>query len=69
MNEIDILEVLQAGACEPEIMPLLIHFCDKNYSSYEYEAIIETLESKLKLINHKISKTLPNDYYQKIPTK
>ncbi|MGZ6255064.1 MAG: hypothetical protein ACXWL5_03695 [Candidatus Chromulinivorax sp.] len=62
MNEIDILEVLQAGFYEPEIMPLLIHFCDKNYSSYEYETIIECLESKLKLISHKIAKTIPDHY-------
>jgi hypothetical protein len=58
-NQIDLFEVLQASKHEPEILPLITKFYDKNNKIYDYEPILNCLEIKLKLINHKLMKILP----------
>ena len=58
-NQIDLFEVLQASTHEPDILPLITKFYDKNNKNYDYEPILNSLEIKLKLINHKLMRVLP----------
>lgn len=59
MDQIDLFEMLQASKNEPDMLPLITHFCDKNNTTYDYKPILNCLEIKLKLINHKLKTALP----------
>ena len=63
MNQIDIFETLQASTYEPDILPLITNFYDKNNRTYDYEPILNCLEIKLKKINHKLIRVLPSAYH------
>jgi|GEM_PF-1553511 len=63
MNQIDIFETLQASTYEPDILPLITNFYDKNNRIYDYEPILDCLEIKLKKINNKLIKVLPGEYH------
>lgn len=58
-DQIDLFEVLQASSHEIEILPMITKFYDKNNTIYDYEPILNCLEIKLKLINHKLINFLP----------
>ena len=58
MDQIDIFEILQAADREPEILQLITHMYDKKNLVYDYEPIVNCLESKLKQINHKLKTVL-----------
>jgi hypothetical protein len=60
MNQIDLFETLQASTHEPDILPLITKFYDKNNTTYDYEPILNCLEIKLKLINHKLKTIFPD---------
>jgi hypothetical protein len=62
-NEMDIFEVLQAAAHEQDILPFIIKFYDKKNKIHDFEPIINYLEIKLNLINHKLIHALPKEYH------
>lgn len=63
VNKIDLFDVLQASSHESDILPLITHFYDKNNIMHDYESILNCLEVKLKLINHKLIYILPTKYH------
>lgn len=60
-NQIDIFEMTQVCNKEPDLLPLInqLHHNDFNYN---YEPILNCLELRLKLINHRINNTLPSSF-------
>ncbi len=54
LEKIDLFDMLQVCAQEPEILQLIIDFYDQNYNVYNYQPILNCLEFKLKQINHKL---------------
>lgn len=62
MNQIDLFEVAQACSYEPEILPSITHFYNKNNTIYNCESVLNFLENKLNLINHKLIPILPTQY-------
>lgn len=63
VNQIDLFEVLQACKSDAEILPLITNFYDKHNQNYDYEAILNYLELKLKLINHKLISIMPDSKF------
>lgn len=61
MEEIDSFEVLQAAQYEPDVIPFIINFYNKNNTIHDCQAILNCLEIKLKLINHKLGKIMPTE--------
>lgn len=64
MEQINIFEVLQASAHQPDILNLVTHFYDKNNNNHDCQAIIIYLEHKLSMINQKVIKALPLQYFE-----
>ncbi|MBP6869404.1 hypothetical protein KBC04_00760 [Candidatus Babeliales bacterium] len=62
MDQIDLFEVLQACNQEQDILSLITNFYDDSMI-YNFEPILDCLELKLKLINHRLLKSLPLKYH------
>jgi len=50
-NQINFFEVLQASAYDPELFSLVLNFYHKDHFTHNYDAIIQSVEQKLKLID------------------
>ncbi|MBV8661002.1 MAG: hypothetical protein JO129_02565 [Candidatus Dependentiae bacterium] len=62
LNQINTFDIAQACSHDPEMLTFVTQIYNKNNISYDCESIINFLENKLSLINHKLIPILPTQY-------